>query len=83
MSGLRLQTSYKCKKYHHVHQIKQISTENFELTLVYTVSQLTLSMDIFDRLRHQYDALVGAFHREDKKEIHRLEAENLKDIELN
>ena len=39
------QISYKCKKYHHVRQIKQISTENFDLTLVYTVSQLTLSME--------------------------------------
>ena len=66
-----------------VHQIKQISTENFDLTLVYTVSQLTLSMDSFDGLRDRYDALVGAFRREDKKEIDRLEAENLKDIGLN
>ena len=71
------QISYKCKKCHHVHQIKQISTENFDLTLVYTVSQLTLSMDIFDGLRDRYDALVAAFRREDKKEIDRLEAENL------
>ena len=76
------QISYKCKKYHHVHQIKQISTENFDITLVFTVSQLTLSMDIFYGLRNQYDALVGAFHREDKKETNRLEADNLKDIEL-
>ena len=60
------------QKYHYViHQIKQISTENFDLTLVYTVSQLTLSMDIFDGIRDRYDALVGAFRREDKKEIDR------------
>ena len=39
-------------------------------------------MDIFYGLRDRYDALVGAFRREDKKEIDRLEAENLKDIEL-
>ena len=77
------QISYKCKKYHHFHQIKQISTENFDLTLVYTVSQLTLSMDIFYGLRDRYDALVGAFRREDKKEIDRLEAENLSEIEEN
>ena len=44
---------------------------------MYTVSQLTLSMDIFDGLRDRYDALVEAFCREDKKEIDRLEAENL------
>ena len=49
---------------------------------MYTVSQLTLSMDIFDGLRDRYDALGGAFPREDKKEIDRFEAENLKDIEL-
>ena len=49
---------------------------------MYTVSQLTLSMDIFDGLRDRYDALIGAFCREDKKEIDRFEAENLKDIEL-
>ena len=67
------------QKYHHVHQIKQISTENFDLILVYTVSQLTLSMDIFDGLHDRYDALVGAFRREDKKENDR---QNLKDIEL-
>ena len=76
------QISYKCKKYHLVHQIKQISTENFDLTLVYTVSQLTLSMDIFYGLHDGYDALVGASHREDNKETNKLEAENLKDIEL-
>ena len=29
-------------------------------------------MDIFDGPCDQYDALVGAFHREDKKEIDRL-----------
>ena len=66
--------------------MKQIPTENFDLTLVYKVSQLTLSMDIFDGLRDRYDALAGAFRRKDKKEIHRqtyrLEAENLKDIKL-
>ena len=39
-------------------------------------------MDIFYGLRDRYDALVGAFRREDKKEIDRFEAENLKDIEL-
>ena len=49
---------------------------------MYTVPQLTLSMDIFDGLRDRCDALVGAFRREDKKEIDRLKAENLKDIEL-
>ena len=49
---------------------------------MYTVSQLTLRMDIFDGLRDRYDALGGAFRREDKKEIDRFEAENLKDIEL-
>ena len=65
------QITHKCKKYHHVHQMKQIPTENFDLTLVYKVSQLTLSMDIFDELRDRYDALAGAFHREDKKEIYR------------
>ena len=59
------------QKYHYVHQIKQISTENFDLTLVYTVSQLTLSKDIFYGIRDRYDALVGAFRREDKKEIDR------------
>ena len=71
------QISYKCKKYHHVHKKKQISTENFDLTLVYTVSQLTLSMDIFDGLCDRYDALVRAFCREDKKEIDRLKAREL------
>ena len=50
---------------------------------MYTVSQLTLlSMDIFYGHRDRYDALGGAFHREDKKEINRFEAENLDDIEL-
>ena len=49
---------------------------------MYTVSQLTLSMDIFDGHGDRYDALGGAFHREEKKEIDRFEAENLKDIEL-
>ena len=49
---------------------------------MHTVSQVTLSMDIFYGLRDRYDALVEAFRREDKKEIERLEAENLKDIEL-
>ena len=39
-------------------------------------------MDIFDGLHDRYDALGGAFHREDKKEINRFEAKNLKDIEL-
>ena len=39
-------------------------------------------MDIFDGLCGRYNALVGAFHREDKKEIDRLEAENLKDTEV-
>ena len=39
-------------------------------------------MDIFDGLRDRYDALAGAFRREDKEEIDRLEAENQKDIEL-
>ena len=29
-------------------------------------------MDTFDGLRDGYDALVGAFHREDRKEIDRL-----------
>ena len=71
------------KKYHHVHHLtKQISTENFDLILVYKVSQSALSMDIFYGLRDRYDALVGAFRREDKKEIDRLETEYLKDIEV-
>ena len=48
-----------------------MSTENFDLTLLYTVSQLTLSMDIFNGLHDRYNALVGAFRREDKKEIDR------------
>ena len=61
---------------------KQTSTENFDLILVYQVSQSTLSIDIFDGLCVRYDALVGAFHREDKKVIDRLEAKNMKDIEL-
>ena len=39
-------------------------------------------MDIFDGLRDRYDALTGAFRRKDKDKINRLEAENLKDIEL-
>ena len=39
-------------------------------------------MDIFDGLCDQYDALIGAFHREDKKRLTDLEAENLKDIEI-
>ena len=38
-------------------------------------------MDVFG-LRDRYDALVEAFRREDKKEIDRLEVDNLKDIEL-
>ena len=29
-------------------------------------------MDIFDGLCDQYDALIGAFHREDKIEINRI-----------
>ena len=49
---------------------------------MYTVSQLTLSMDIFYGFCDRYDALRAAFRREDKKEINRFEAENLKDIEL-
>ena len=49
---------------------------------MYTVSQLTLNVDIFYGFRDRYDALVGACRREDRKEIDRLEAENLKDIEL-
>ena len=51
--------------------MKEIPTENFDLTPVYKVSQLTLSMHIFDGLRDRYDALAGAFRREDKKEIYR------------
>ena len=39
-------------------------------------------MDIFYGLRDPYDVLVGAFLRENKKKIDRLEAENLKDIEV-
>ena len=66
------QLSYKCRKYNHVHHLtKHISTKNFDLTLVYTVSQLTLSMDIFNGLHDQYNALVGASRRENKKEINR------------
>ena len=38
-------------------------------------------MDIFDGLRDRYDALAGAFHREDKKEIDRL-GSNLNNIEV-
>ena len=71
------------KKCDHVHLLtKQTSTENFDLILVYQVSQSTLSIDIFEGLCVRYDALVGAFHREDKKVIDRLEAKNMKDIEL-
>ena len=58
------------QKVHHVHQMKQIPTENFDLTQVYKVSQLTLSMDISDGISDRYDALAGAFCREDKKEIY-------------
>ena len=75
--------SYKCKKCDHVHHLtKQTPTEKFDLTLVYQVSQSTLSMDISDGLCDRYDALIGAFLREAKKEIDRLQAENLKDIEV-
>ena len=71
------------KKCDHVHLLtKQTSTENFDLILVYQVSQSTLSMDIFYGLCDRYDALAGAFCREDKKVIDRLEAKNLKDIKV-
>ena len=60
----------------------QTSTENFDLILVYKVSQSILSMDILDGLCDRYDALVGAFRKEDKKVIDRLEAKSLKDIEV-
>ena len=49
---------------------------------MYTVPQLTLSMDIFYGLRDRYDARAGAFRRTRKRSIDRLEAENMKDIEL-
>ena len=52
------------KKCQHVHHLTK---QTF-----YQVSQSTLSMEIFDGLRDRYDALVGAFHREHKKEIDRL-----------
>ena len=39
-------------------------------------------MDIFDGLCDQYDTLMGALHREDKKRLTNLEPENLKDIEI-
>ena len=62
----------KVQSMNHVHHLtKHISTENFDLTLVYTVFQLTLSMDIFNGLHDRYNALVGAFRKKDKKEIDR------------
>ena len=48
-----------------------------------SVYSFSVKHGYFYGLRDRYDALVGAFHREDKKEIDRLEAEKLKDIELN
>ena len=48
------------------------------MILVYQVSQSILSMDIFDGLCDRYDALMGAFRREDKKVIDKLETKNLK-----
>ena len=55
----------------HVHHLTNKHQHNF-----YQVSQSTqttpVSMDIFDGLCDQYDALIGAFHREDKKEIDKL-----------
>ena len=61
-----------------------MSTENFDLTPVCTVSQLTVSMDIFCGLRDRYGASWELFAgRAIKKEINRFEAENLKDIEWN
>ena len=57
------------RKYNHVHHLtKHVSTENFDLTLVYTVSQLTLSMDISNGLHDQCNALFGAFCKENKEE---------------
>ena len=59
--------------------MKQIPTEN----LVYKVSQLTLSMDIF------MDSVIDMMYlrelfagRTRKRPINRLEAENLKDVKL-
>ena len=35
---------------------------------------------MFDGLHDRYDALVGAFHRDDKKKIDRHKAENLNQV---